>query len=197
MSDRTASIERETKETRVALSVNLDGTGKTRVDTGVGFLDHMLDLLGRHGLVDLDVKADGDTNVDAHHTTEDVGIALGQALNEAMGDRVGITRFGDRAVPMEDSLAQAAIDLGGRGACVFNVAFPADKVGEFDCELVEEFFRSVAINAGMNLHVNVPYGSNAHHVSEAVFKAFAKALEAASRIHPRVEGVPSTKGVIE
>ena len=196
MADRTADVERTTKETQVALKLNLDGQGTTRVATGVGFLDHMLDLLGRHGLIDLELTATGDTHVDAHHTTEDVGIVLGQALKQALGDRKGITRFADRTVPMEDSLAQVALDLGGRGACVFNAAFASQKIGEFDTELVEEFFRAVAMHAGMNVHINVSYGTNAHHISEAVFKAFARALEQAARVHPRDPGVPSTKGVL-
>jgi imidazoleglycerol-phosphate dehydratase len=196
MPQRTARLERETKETRIVLSLNLDGKGESKVSTGVGFLDHMLDLLARHGLLDLEVTARGDTRVDAHHTTEDVGIVLGQALRTALGDRAGLTRFADRAVPMEDSLAQVALDLGGRGACVFRASFPSPKVGDFDTELVEEFFRAVAMNAGMNVHILVPYGTNAHHVSEAVFKAFARALEEATRIHPRIQGLPTTKGVI-
>ena len=197
MYERTATKERKTKETQVRVSVNLDGAGKAAVHTAVGFLDHMLDLLARHGLLDLEVSASGDTHVDAHHTTEDVGITLGQAMREALGDRKGIRRFGDASAPMDDSLANVAVDLGGRSVCVFNVAFPSDKVGEFDTELVEEFLRALAMNAGMNLHVNVPYGGNSHHVSEAIFKALALALRAATRINERVKDVPSTKGVIE
>jgi imidazoleglycerol-phosphate dehydratase len=196
MPDRIAEIKRDTKETQIAAEVNLDGSGLSEVDTGVGFFDHMLDLLARHGLVDLKLSAKGDTHVDAHHTTEDTGIVLGLAIQKALGDRAGIRRFGDATVPMEDSLAQVAIDLGGRGSCCFHAAFPADKVGEFDTELVEEFFRAVALNAGMNVHINVLYGFNTHHISEAIFKAFAKALESATRINPRVKGVPSTKGVL-
>jgi imidazoleglycerol-phosphate dehydratase len=193
---RTATVERKTKETQIALQLTLDGEGKSEVRTGVGFLDHMLDLLARHGLLDLTIKATGDTHVDAHHTVEDVGICLGQALKEALGDRKGIRRFGDCAVPMEDALAQVALDLGGRGALVFNVAFPSEKTGDFDVGLVEEFFRALAANAGMNLHVNVPYGRNSHHVAEAVFKAFARALEQAMQLDPRIKGVPSTKGIL-
>jgi len=196
MAERKARIERKTRETQIVLELNLDGAGRSKVSTGVGFLDHMLELLARHGLLDLDIAAQGDTRVDAHHTTEDVGIVLGQALREALGDRKGITRFGDACVPMEDSLAQVAIDLGGRGACVFRAAFSSGKVGEFDTELVEEFFRAVSANAGMNVHVIVPYGTNSHHVSEAIFKAFARALETATRLNPRVQGVPSTKGML-
>lgn len=197
MAERKAHIERSTQETHVKLTLNLDGSGVGKVETGIGFLDHMLGLLARHGLLDLELTATGDIHVDGHHTTEDVGIVLGQALREALGDRNGITRFGNALVPMDDSLAQVAIDLGGRSVCVFNAGFPSSKIGEFDTELIPEFFRAVATHAGMNLHVNVPYGTNSHHVSEAVFKAFARALEMATRIHPRVQGVPSTKGVIE
>jgi imidazoleglycerol-phosphate dehydratase len=196
MASRKSEIRRKTKETDVTLSLSLDGSGAGAISTGVGFLDHMLDLLARHGLLDLTVNAKGDTHVDAHHTVEDVGICLGQALKEALGDRKGIRRFGDCAVPMEDALAQVALDLGGRGALVFNVAFPTDKTGDFDVVLVEEFFRAVAGNAGMNLHVNVPYGRNSHHVAEAVFKSFARALDQAMTRDPRIKGVPSTKGVL-
>jgi imidazoleglycerol-phosphate dehydratase len=194
MASRQSEVRRRTKETDVTLSLALDGRGAAAVSTGVGFLDHMLDLLARHGLLDLTVKAKGDTHVDAHHTVEDVGICFGQALKEALGDRQGIRRFGDCAVPMEDALAQVALDLGGRGGLVFNVAFPAPKTGDFDVALVEEFFRALAGNAGMNLHVNVPYGKNSHHVAEAVFKSFARALDQAAQLDPRVKGVPSTKG---
>ena len=194
MASRKSEVRRKTKETDVTLSLVLDGGGAGAISTGVGFLDHMLDLLARHGLLDLTVKATGDTHVDAHHTVEDVGICLGQALKEALGDRKGIRRFGDCAVPMEDALAQVALDLGGRGALVFNVAFPTQKTGDFDVVLVEEFFRAVACNSGMYLHVNVPYGKNSHHVAEAVFKSFARALDQAAQVDPRVKGVPSTKG---
>jgi imidazoleglycerol-phosphate dehydratase len=194
MASRRSEVRRKTKETDVTLSLSLDGRGAAVVSTGVGFLDHMLDLLARHGLLDLTVKAKGDTRVDAHHTVEDIAICFGQALKEALGDRKGIRRFGDCAVPMEDALAQVALDLGGRCALVFNVAFPTPKTGEFDVVLVEEFFRAVAANAGMNLHVNVPYGKNSHHVAEAVFKSFARALDQAAQVDPRVKGVPSTKG---
>lgn len=196
MAARKAEIKRKTKETDIALVLEIDGDGKSDVATGVGFLDHMLDLLARHSLMDLTIKAFGDTQVDAHHTVEDVGIVLGQALKEALGERKGIRRFGDCAAPMDDSLAQVALDLSGRGALVFNAAFPSDKAGEFDLELVEEFFRAFAHNAGMNLHINVPYGRNSHHVAEAIFKALAKALDQAVQLDPRIKGVPSTKGVL-
>ncbi|HRU04764.1 MAG TPA: imidazoleglycerol-phosphate dehydratase HisB [Candidatus Brocadiia bacterium] len=196
MAERKANIERKTRETNITLSLDLDGQGEAKMGTGVGFLDHMLELFARHGLVDLQVTAQGDTQVDAHHTTEDVGIVLGQAIREALGSRKGLARFGDATVPMDEALASVALDLGGRGVCVFNAKFPSPKVGDFDSELVEEFFRAVASNGGMNIHVNVPYGGNTHHISEAVFKAFARAFEQAARVHPRVKGVPSTKGVI-
>jgi len=196
MTTRTAEIQRKTKETDVTLTLALDGAGKGDISTGVGFFDHMLDLFARHGLFDLTLKATGDTEVDAHHTVEDVGICLGQALRDALGDRGGIRRFGDCAAPMEDSLAQVALDLGGRGALVFRVEFPTEKTGEFDVQLVEEFLSAVASNAGMNLHVTVPYGKNSHHIAEAVFKALAKALDWATSPDPRVKGVPSTKGVL-
>lgn len=196
MAARKAEIHRKTRETDVTLSLTLDGSGKSEIATGVGFLDHMLDLLTRHGLFDLSVQAKGDTHVDAHHTVEDVGISLGQALREALGDRRGIRRFGDASVPMEDALAQVALDLGGRAALVFNAKFPSERTGDFDMELVEEFFRALTANAGMNLHVNAPYGGNSHHVAEAIFKAVARALDTATQTDPRVKGVPSTKGVL-
>ena len=196
MAERKAEVKRETKETQITLSLVIDGEGACGADTGVGFLDHMLDLLARHGLFDLQVKAAGDTEVDDHHTVEDVGICLGKALSQALGDRAGISRFGDAAAPMEDALAQVAIDLGGRGMCHFDVKFPAEKIGQFDAVLAEEFFRGLASNGGMNLHVTVPYGNNAHHVCEAIFKGFARALDQATTIDPRKKGVPSTKGVL-
>ena len=196
MAPRKAEVRRKTVETEVRLSLALDGQGEGRIKTGVGFLDHMLGLLARHGIFDLDVQAIGDTHVDAHHTVEDVGICLGQALRDALGNRTGIRRFADSAVPMEDALAQVALDLGGRGALVFRAEFPTEKTGEFDVQLVEQFLGAVAANAGMNLHVNVPYGRNSHHIAEAVFKALARALDQATQTDPRVKGVPSTKGVL-
>jgi imidazoleglycerol-phosphate dehydratase len=195
MPDRTAEITRNTKETKIRLSLNLDGTGKCAAKTGVGFFDHMLDLLARHALLDLTVEADGDLEVDAHHTVEDVGIVLGQAIEKAVGDKRGIYRYGWAIVPMDESLAQVAIDLSGRPAFVFNAPFRGAMIGQFPAELVEEFFKSVATNAKCNLHVNVPYGTNNHHVSEAIFKATAKALRQAVSIDPRAgDQVPSTKG---
>ena len=193
---RTASLSRQTKETQVQLSVNLDGTGQCSVRTGVGFLDHMLDLLARHSLIDLKVEATGDLHVDAHHTVEDVGIVLGQAIEKSVGDKKGIHRYGWALVPMDETLAQVAVDLSGRPAFVFNVKFTGATIGQqFPVELVDEFFKSVATNARMNLHVNVPYGTNNHHIAEAIFKATAKALRQAVSFDPRNEGnVPSTKG---
>jgi imidazoleglycerol-phosphate dehydratase len=191
---RRAEISRETKETKVGLSVNLDGSGKGSIHTGVGFFDHMLDLLSRHSLIDLEIEADGDLQVDAHHTVEDVGIVLGQALERALGDKRGISRYGWAIVPMDESLAQVAIDLSGRPAFVFNVKFAGQTIGTFPTELVEEFLKAVCTNAKMNLHVAVPYGTNNHHIAEAIFKATARALRQAVSLDPRSEDVPSTKG---
>jgi imidazoleglycerol-phosphate dehydratase len=192
--DRTAQISRQTKETKIQLSLNLDGSGKTSATSGVGFFDHMLDLLGRHSLIDLNVSAEGDLQVDPHHTVEDVGIVLGQALERALGDKRGIQRYGWASVPMDETLANVAIDLSGRPAFVFNATFTGELIGAFPVELVEEFWKSVATSAKMNLHVNVPYGTNNHHISEAIFKAAAKALRQAVSADPRNQDVPSTKG---
>ncbi len=193
-SDRSAQISRKTKETDIRLSLNLDGGGKCSVRTGVGFFDHMLELLARHSLIDLSLQATGDLDVDAHHTVEDVGIVLGQAIEKALGEKRGIYRYGWAIVPMDESLAQVAIDLSGRPAFVFNVKFPRGTIGDFPVELVDEFFKSVATSAKMNLHIAVPYGSNNHHISEAIFKATAKALRQAVGHDPRNSDVPSTKG---
>jgi len=195
MAKRTASIQRKTKETAIRVEIDLDSTGAVAARTGVGFLDHMLDHLGKHSLTDLTVEAAGDLHVDDHHTVEDVAICLGQAVAEALGDKAGIRRYGSAAVPMEEALAQVAMDLSGRAAVVYNVAFTGDKIGTFDVQLVEEFLRRLAVTAEMNLHVNVPYGTNDHHVAEAIFKAFAQAFRAAKAIDPARKGqVPSTKG---
>jgi imidazoleglycerol-phosphate dehydratase len=192
--DRVAEIFRETKETKVKLTLNLDGTGKTSTQTGVGFFDHMLELLGRHSLIDLNVEAQGDLQVDSHHTVEDVGIVLGQALDKALGDKRGIFRYGWAIVPMDETLAQVAIDLSGRPAFVYNVKYFGGAIGNFPVELVEEFFKAVAINGKLNLHVNVPYGGNNHHIAEAIFKATAKAIRQAVALDARNADVPSTKG---
>ena len=196
MPDRTASVRRTTGETDVTLTLDLDGTGVAKVATGVGFLDHMLDLLSRHSLIDLDVKATGDLHVDAHHTVEDVGLALGQALSQAVGDKAGIGRYGSATVPMDDALATVAVDLSGRPAFAWRVRFNTASIGAFPTELVEEFFKSVANAASMNLHAAVPYGRNDHHVAEAIFKATARALRQAVEPDPRRVGVPSTKGTL-
>jgi imidazoleglycerol-phosphate dehydratase len=192
--DRTAEISRETKETKVKVAINLDGAGKTSIQTGVGFFDHMLELLARHSLIDLTCQASGDLQVDSHHTVEDVGIVLGQALDKALADKRGIYRYGWAIVPMDETLAQVAIDLSGRPAFVYNAQYAAGSIGNFPVELIEEFFKALATNAKMNLHINVPYGGNNHHVSEAIFKATAKALRQAVSLDPRNPDVPSTKG---
>jgi len=193
---RSANISRKTKETDIKLSVNLDGAGSATSSTGVGFFDHMLDLLTRHSLIDLKLEAQGDLEVDAHHTVEDVGIVLGQAIEKALGDKKGIYRYGWAIVPMDESLAQVAIDLSGRPAFVFNAPFKGSMIGTFPVELVEEFFKAVATNAKMNLHIAVPYGTNNHHIAEAIFKGFAKALRQAIENDPRNRSVPSTKRLL-
>jgi imidazoleglycerol-phosphate dehydratase len=193
---RTATISRQTAETKVELTLNLDGTGHAHVRTGVGFLDHMLTLLAKHAVIDLEVKAEGDLEVDQHHTVEDVGICLGQALKQALGDKSGIRRYGFFTLPMEETLCTSAIDLSGRYYLVFNASFPSAKIGDFDSELVEDFWQSTAANALMNLHINVPYGRNSHHIAEAIFKATARALRMAAESDPRMPGVPSTKGTL-
>jgi len=191
---RSSDLSRKTKETRVRVALNLDGTGKTITETGVGFFNHMLDLLGRHSLIDLTVNAEGDLEVDFHHTVEDVGIVMGQGLEKAIGDKRGINRYGWALVPMDESLAQVAIDLSGRPAFVFNVKFTGASIGDFPTELVEEFFKALATSAKINLHIAVPYGTNNHHIAEAIFKATAKALRQAVSMDPRNNEVPSTKG---
>jgi imidazoleglycerol-phosphate dehydratase len=193
---RTAEIGRTTKETAVKLSLTLDGTGAGERTTGVGFLDHMLDLLARHGRLDLDVRVNGDLETGGHHTVEDTGIVLGQALDTALGDRAGIYRYGDAVVPMDEARALCAIDISGRPYLRFDAALPAGATGDLDHELVEEFFRAVVNNAKLTVHVEVQAGTNAHHVIEAIFKAFARALRAATAIDPTETGVPSTKGTL-
>ncbi|MBI1903673.1 MAG: imidazoleglycerol-phosphate dehydratase HisB [Planctomycetia bacterium] len=193
---RTASIHRKTAETDISLSLNLDGAGQAAVATGVGFLDHMLTLLARHGALDLTVNAKGDLAVDQHHTVEDTGICLGQALKQALGDKAGIRRYGHFTLPMEETLATVAIDLSGRFAMVFQAAMPTEKIGDFDSQLVEDFWQAVAANGLFNLHVLVHHGRNSHHISEAIFKAAARALRMAVEPDPRMTGVPSTKGTL-
>lgn len=193
---RTATIDRRTGETQVQVELALDGTGSGTRATGVGFLDHMLDLLARHGRLDLEVKASGDLQTGAHHTVEDVGICIGQALDAALGDRTGINRYGSVTVPMDEARASCAIDISGRGLLVFEAELPPGAIGNYDHELTEEFMRAVAANAKLTLHVTVEAGTNVHHVIEAVFKAFARALRAAVALDPTEVGVPSTKGTL-
>jgi imidazoleglycerol-phosphate dehydratase len=193
---RTATISRQTAETKVELTLNLDGTGVAQIRTGVGFLDHMLTLLAKHAAIDLTVDAQGDLEVDQHHTVEDVGICLGQALRQALGDKAGIRRYGFFTLPMEETLCTTALDLSGRYYLVFNATFPSAKIGDFDSELVEDFWQAAAANALCNLHVNVPYGRNSHHIAEAIFKATARALRMAVEADPRMPDVPSTKGTL-
>jgi imidazoleglycerol-phosphate dehydratase len=196
-SGRKASVKRTTKETDIEVAVDLDGKGASNVSTGIGFFDHMLDLLARHSRIDIAVKAKGDLHIDHHHTTEDVGIALGQAVKKALGDMKGLTRYADVHVPMDEALARVAIDVSGRPFLVFKAKFGRDKVGAFDTELVQEWFQAFAMNAGITLHVEVLYGSNDHHIAEACFKGLARALRAAFAIDPRAAGeVPSTKGTL-
>src|SRR6476620_4172916 len=192
---RTAEINRETKETKVRLRLDLDG-GDAKVSTGVGFLDHMLELLARHGRLGLDLEASGDLETGAHHTVEDVGIVLGQALDEALGDRAGIRRYGSALIPMDEALGECAIDISGRPYCAFDAALPATSIAGFDTDLAEEFFRAVANGGRLTLHLWVRSGTNAHHMIEAAFKAFARALREAVSIDPGESGVPSTKGTL-
>jgi imidazoleglycerol-phosphate dehydratase len=193
---RTAAIRRETGETKIDLSLNLDGTGRADLSTGIGFFDHMLTLLSRHSLIDLTVKAIGDLHVDAHHTVEDVGICLGKALAQALGDKAGIRRYGDATVPMDETLVTAAVDLSGRPFFVWKAAVPLEDLGDFSSQLAEEFWRAVSSAGALALHVVKHHGRNTHHIIEAVFKATARALRAAVEIDPRSAGVPSTKGVL-
>ncbi|MEE2991142.1 MAG: imidazoleglycerol-phosphate dehydratase HisB [Planctomycetota bacterium] len=191
---RTATIDRQTNETGIQLELDLDGSGDSSIQTGVGFLDHMLELFARHGIFDLKVTARGDLHVDQHHTVEDVGICLGQVIRDALGDKSGIRRYGHFTLPMEETLVTTAIDLSGRYAMVFHAEFPNQKIGEFDTELVEDFWQAVAANALCNLHVILHHGRNSHHISEAIFKSIARSLRMAVEIDERVEGIPSTKG---
>ena len=194
---RTATIERKTRETSITVRLDLDGTGQVDNATGVGFLDHMLDHLGKHSLTDLTVAAEGDLHVDDHHTVEDVAICIGQGLIEALGDKAGINRYGSASVPMDEALAEVSLDLSGRPAVVFDVNFVGDKIGTFDTQLIQEFISRLAAAAGMNLHVTVPRGANDHHIAEAIFKALARALRQAKSIDPAQKGqVPSTKGTL-
>jgi imidazoleglycerol-phosphate dehydratase len=195
MTSRTAKITRTTSETNISLELGLDGTGHTAITTGIGFFDHMLTAFGRHGLFDLTVNAAGDLHIDAHHTVEDTGIVLGQAFREALGDKRGITRFGQAAVPMDEALVEAVVDISGRAHLAFSAEFPRPMLGDMDTQLVEEFFRAFAGNAHITLHLTQKAGSNAHHIAEAAFKAAARATKMAVAIEPRAsENIPSTKG---
>ena len=193
---RKAELKRNTNETKIDLAFSLDGEGRADIDTGVPFMDHMLDLFIKHGLFDGKIHADGDTHIDDHHTTEDIGIVLGQAVKEALGDKKGIRRYGNAFVPMDDALAQVVIDCSNRPHLEFRGDIPTDKVGTFDTELVYEFLWKFALESRMNVHVIIHYGKNTHHIIEAVFKALARALDEATSIDPRVKGVPSTKGLL-
>ena len=194
--ERTAEVSRKTGETEITAWLNLDGVGRANATTGVGFFNHMLALLSKHSLVDLSLTAKGDLEVDAHHTVEDTGIVIGQALDRALGERAGIRRYGSSAVPMDEALAEAAVDLGGRPYLVYDAEFAAERVGEFDVELIREFLIALTSHARMTLHVRVPYGANVHHVAEAIFKSVARALREAVEPDPRQGGVPSTKGTL-
>lgn len=194
---RTAANERKTKETEISVELNLDGTGVYDVHTGIGFLDHMLEQLSRHSLMDLKVRAKGDLHIDGHHTTEDCGIVIGSAIKKALGDMKGITRYASAYIPMDETLSRAAIDISGRPFLVWKVDFPRQKIGDMDTELFEEFFRAFAFAAGMTLHVENLYGTNSHHIIESCFKAVARALRAATETDPRkADAVPSTKGTL-
>lgn len=193
---RKAKIARNTKETQIKLELNLDGSGKGAIDTGIGFFDHMLELLKKHALIDLTVKAKGDLNVDYHHTVEDVGLVFGRALDKALGDRRGLTRYGFASIPMDEALCETSLDLGGRPFLVMQCAMKHMMVKDFEVKLVEEFFRAVSVESRSNIHLRQIYGDEAHHVCEGLFKSFARALRVAAGIDPREKGVPSSKGVI-
>ncbi len=193
---RIAEVNRVTGETKIRVRINLDGTGKTRVSSKIGFLDHMLDLLGKHSLVDLEIDAEGDLHVDDHHTSEDIGIALGQAMDRALGNRAGIRRYGHFTLPMDEALVTTAVDLGGRYAFHWSADFPTQKIGTFDSELVEHFWQSWAANVRGNLHVLLHHGRNSHHISEGIFKSVARAIRMAAEKDPRNDSIPSTKGTL-
>jgi imidazoleglycerol-phosphate dehydratase len=194
---RSAEVKRDTAETKIALAIDLDGTGKAEISTGIGFLDHMLTLLARHSLIDITISARGDLEVDDHHTAEDVGIALGQAFRQALGDKKGITRYADCLMPMDETLSRVALDISGRPFLVFRTAFPTQKIGTFDSELVQEWFQAFAVNAGVTLHVETLYGANSHHIAESCFKGLARVLRIAVAVDPRTKNmVPSTKGTL-
>jgi imidazoleglycerol-phosphate dehydratase len=191
---RSAEVQRNTLETRIRVKLDLDGSGQSRLATGIGFFDHMLDQIARHGMIDLEIEAKGDLHIDAHHTVEDVGITLGQALAKAVGDKKGVRRYGHAYVPLDEALSRVVVDLSGRPGLVFEVPFVRGTVGEFDVDLVREFFQGLANHAGMTLHIDALRGDNAHHQAETVFKAFGRALRMAVEADPRTSGIPSTKG---
>lgn len=193
---RCATVTRKTKETDIEITINLDGRGKADIDTGIGFFDHMLNGFARHGFFDLDVRVKGDLNVDCHHTVEDTGIVLGEAIKKALGDKKSIKRYGSFLLPMDETLVLCAVDLSGRPYLVYDARFNAERVGDFDTEMTKEFFYAVSYSAGMNLHIKEMYGENAHHIIEAMFKGFAKAMDEAVTVDERVEGILSTKGAL-
>ncbi|OGV99276.1 MAG: imidazoleglycerol-phosphate dehydratase [Nitrospinae bacterium RIFCSPLOWO2_02_39_17] len=191
---REAEVKRKTRETDIKVSLKLNGTGEYKINTTIPFLDHMLSQIAKHGLFDIEIEAKGDTEVDYHHTVEDVGIALGDAFKKALGEKEGIKRYGHAVIPLNEALSMVAVDISGRPYIVYNVAIPKEKVGEFDAELTEEFFRAFANSSGMSLHINLMYGNNLHHIVESIFKAAARALDEATSLDERVKGIPSTKG---
>ncbi len=194
---RTAAVKRDTAETQISLAINLDGTGKAEIATGIGFLDHMLTLLARHSLIDMTIAAKGDLEVDDHHTAEDIGIALGQAFKEALGDKKGITRYADCLMPMDETLTRVAVDISGRPFLVFRTAFPTQKIGTFDSELVREWFQAFTMNAGLTLHIETLYGANSHHIAESCYKGLARVLRQSVAVDARMKDrVPSTKGTL-
>lgn len=195
--ERKAAIDRKTAETSIRVSVALDGQGEAKVDTGIGFFDHMLILFAKHGLMNLVIQVQGDLQVDGHHTVEDVGIVLGQAIKQALGDKIGIRRYGTAFVPMDEALAMVSLDISGRPYLVYDAPVSAPRIGEYDTELSEEFFRALCVNAGLTLHIKLLHGKNAHHITEAIFKALGRALDEAARKDERITGVMSTKGILE
>lgn len=195
--ERKATINRETKETNISVELNIDGKGINEIDTGIGFLNHMLTHISKHGFFDLKIKAVGDLDIDSHHTIEDVGIVLGKCIKEALGDKAGIKRYGSSIVPMDEALVLCAVDISGRPIYISNAEFTVERLGSFDTEMVEEFFKAVCINSGLNMHIKVLDGKNNHHIAEAMFKAFGKALDEATQMDSRIEGVLSTKGTLE
>ncbi len=194
---RSASLERSTFETSISLEINIDGRGKSEISTGIGFFDHMLTHISKHGFIDIKLKCEGDTNVDCHHSVEDVGISLGKAIKTALGSKEGIKRYGSFIIPMDEALILCAIDISGRPYLGYDVKFTTEKIGEMDTEMIEEFFRALCWNSGINMHIKMLEGKNNHHIAEGVFKAFAKALDIATQFDERIEGVLSTKGMLE